>query len=362
MRTWFYVIAWVPTLLLADALIARREGRRFLSGKPAFTVSLFAWSVPFWLAFELANLRLANWFYVSVPGIRWERWAGIVLSFATVFPAILVSERLLGAFGVARGTRTRPLRVTADLRRFLQVLGLAGIALSLLWPRFFFSLIWGAPLFVADPFVHRRDPAQSLLGDLERGRPGRIVRLLLGGLAIGLLWELYNAPAAAKWMYTVPGFEEWKLFEMPLAGFLGFPVFALAGYAAWQALVVAGLATPREEPDPARRAPRNGRLAAAFLAALFVPLALLAMERGSIASTRPHTSLFPLATFEGLGTENATRLRTAGITTVDELAAAEPGALARELAALGAPIPEARLRVWVRAAREEREDQERLPD
>ena len=392
--TAFYTFAWFPTLLLADAVVARREGTWFLLGRPAFTATLFAWSAVFWLLFEVVNLRLANWFYVFVPDARAVRWTGTVVAFATVLPAILMSERLLDSFGVARATRSKPFVVTERFRAVLQGAGILSFALVLLWPRLFFPLAWGGVWLLADPFVHRRDPARSLLGDLERGRPGRTLRLLLGGLAIGLVWEVFNARARGKWIYTVPGFEEGKLFEMPVLGFLGFPFLALEGFAAWQALVVTGLAIPRE--GEVRPAPRLARAAAGVLAAVFSALAILAMERGTVASTTPRLADLPgapavaahadwdvfslararpadvarvsgvsqadavrwvdsarLASLRGLGTANAARLRGVGIASVADLEAADPAILARRLSQAGTPIRAARLRVWVRAAREE---------
>ena len=41
------------------------------------------------------------------------------------------------------------------------------------------------------------------------------------------MWEFWNFWAGSKWVYTVPFFRQWKVFEMPLLGFLGFPPFAL---------------------------------------------------------------------------------------------------------------------------------------
>ena len=61
------------------------------------------------------------------------------------------------------------------------------------------------------------------LRQLERGDYGQTLRLLLAGLIAGLFWEFFNFWARAKWIYTVPFFDELKLFEMPVAGFLGFP-------------------------------------------------------------------------------------------------------------------------------------------
>jgi hypothetical protein len=392
--TWYYVFAWFSTLAMGDAIIAGRTGSWFLAGRPRFALTLFLWSVPFWLVFEIFNLRLANWFYVFVPAELVARWAGVSVAFATVLPAILMSERLLAAFGVARGVRTRPLHVTAEHRRPLQAIGAVALGLCWTWPQLFFPLVWVGLALLADPFVHAREPARSLLGDLAAGKPGRILRLLLGGLAVGFLWEVYNVAARGKWIYTVPGFEEWKLFEMPLPGFLGFPLFALEAFAAWQALVVVGLAIPREGPLRGGAVP--ARVGATLLTGVFVVVALLTMDRVTIASTSPRIEELPgapaviaygdwdvqtlaraspmeaargagisvaaaerwvagarLAMLRGIGSENARRLASVGAGSVDELAATDPEILARRLAARGEPVPASRLRVWVRAAREE---------
>jgi len=229
--TWFYPMAWYPSLVAADALIRIRTGRWYLVAHPAFAASVLLWSVPFWLFFEALNFRMANWYYVFLPDGPFARWSGIVLSFATVLPAILVSQRLLETFGVAFGVRAPLLRVAPRLPELLQATGVLFFLVALLLPRIFFPLIWGGVTLLVDPWVYRRDPSRSLLGALEEGRPGVIVRLLLGGLAIGFLWELYNTQARGKWIYTVPGLEELKVFEMPILGYLGYGPFAWELYA-----------------------------------------------------------------------------------------------------------------------------------
>jgi hypothetical protein len=55
----------------------------------------------------------------------------------------------------------------------------------------------------------------------------RIWSLMLGGLICGLIWEFFNFWAGSKWVYSVPFFGKWEVFEMPVLGFLGFPPFAL---------------------------------------------------------------------------------------------------------------------------------------
>jgi hypothetical protein len=52
------------------------------------------------------------------------------------------------------------------------------------------------------------------------------------GLPLGLLWESLNWNCERGWVYTVPHFEKWKLFEMPLPGYLGYLPFLLEAAAA----------------------------------------------------------------------------------------------------------------------------------
>lgn len=84
--------------------------------------------------------------------------------------------------------------------------------------------------------MNARAGAESILGDWQRGRHHRLVNLLIAGLACGLLWELWNYWARAKWIYTVPILPEIKLFEMPILGFGGFPAFAVEGFVMYVAL------------------------------------------------------------------------------------------------------------------------------
>jgi hypothetical protein len=414
--TWFYPFAWYSTLLVIEAAVARRDGRFFLLGRPAFGVSLFGWSIPFWLFFELLNFRLANWYYVFVPDGAVARWTGIAISFATVLPAIILSERALRAYGPWREApsvgdhawRVEPKAVRppigARTLQILQVLGFVCMVLPLLWPRAFFPLVWVGVTLIADPWVYRRDPGRSILHDLESRRLRRPIRLLVGGMAIGLLWELFNVGARGKWIYTVPGLEDLKLFEMPLLGFFGFPFLALEGWSAYQALVVAGVAVDAGGPAglAGRRAAIGTRsvgrpgwtLLVAGLATVFSVLGLRGMEQRTISSTTPRLEdlagppvaelrargmdVFELArarpdalaerigaspeqarawidgarlvTLRGIGTANADRLRTVGVASVRDLAVRDPESLAARLAATGHDVSEARVRVWVRAA------------
>jgi hypothetical protein len=390
--TWFYVFAWYPTLVVFDELAGRSQGRTPLFGQPRLALSLLGWSVPIWLFFEAVNFRLANWYYVYLPRSAAERWAGIVLSFATVVPAVVLPEQALRSAGLATRWRPRPLALGVRDVRVLAWSGLAGLAAVLLLPHWLYPLTWGVGLLLADPLVYRRQPAWSLLADIERGEWGRIVRLMAGGLVIGGLWEGYNYLARGKWIYTVPLLEEVKWFEMPPLGFIGFPFFALEAWAMYHALAVLGVAVP-VSPEGRTVRPRPSRIGIAVALALAFGVAtLLGMERWTISSTVPALALPPslagrsawqvarldpetlaaktglaldsarvlyqsaqLATLRGIGTEHAARLRGIGISSVCRLAASDAEALWTELRRayprLGRRPTAAEVRVWVRAAR-----------
>ena len=86
--------------------------------------------------------------------------------------------------------------------------------------------MWVGFVLLLDPLNHRAK-GRSLLGELEAGRTTTICCLLASGLVCGIIWEFWNYWAAAKWLYIFPIMQDWKIFEMPLLGYLGFPAFAL---------------------------------------------------------------------------------------------------------------------------------------
>lgn len=406
--TWFYVFAWYPTLLLLDTGARRRDGRPSLFADPWRALSLGCWSAAIWLVFEAANFRLRNWYYVFLPAAMPERWAGILLSFATVVPAVVLVERWLASWGIGRRWRTRPVSARAWEMPAIAGLGIAMGIGSLLRPDLLFPLIWGSAWLIVDPFVRRHRPEWSLLRDIERGDWGRIARLMVGGVLIGVAWEFFNFSSRARWIYTVPWLEHTKLFEMPPIGFLGFPFFALEAWAMYHALCVLGLAIPPNGEAVTMRRPR--RFLAVLAAALMAVAVLLGMERRTISSTTPHLARLPtvtssevralrehgyhsvfrladadgyavaaasglpperaaaivelarLASLRGIGTEHAADLAAAAdVRTVCQLAGRSPGPLWAAVRATprrepSAPRPaerptRAEVRVWVGAAR-----------
>ena len=55
--------------------------------------------------------------------------------------------------------------------------------------------------------------------------------LAFAALICGFFWEFWNYWAVPKWTYTVPYVGFFKIFEMPLLGYLGYLPFGLELYA-----------------------------------------------------------------------------------------------------------------------------------
>jgi hypothetical protein len=401
--TWYYHLAWWSYIVAADDLNRRLSGRSLLRDRPRRFLWLAGVSVLWWTLFEAINLRLGNWYYVMDDPARATRWAGGTLAFATVLPGIVETLALVENLGVLRSVRVARVRWTRVKEGACLALGGACFALPLLWPDLFFPLTWGSFVFLLEPW-NRRHARRSFLRDLEAGEAGPFCRALAAGLVCGVLWETWNFWARSKWIYTVPVFEELKLFEMPLLGFLGFPPFAVecvvvlrflraAGEArAWTALpvvrlgvLVAGAAAtvgvfrlvdpvtvdsfyvPVKElqvlPEPMRSrlaglglgSPEKVRRVLDDPEARARLAAASGLGPGELERARESVRL---VLHQGLGEDRALQLGRLGIRRVADLARWWPADLAAALRAQGAQpkdrFLERRAGVWIRAARRAR--------
>ena len=227
-NVYFTPIAWTAYLLIADALVFSITGRSRLHDAPRNFLLTALLSIPLWTIFEAYNLRLANWTYVGLP-LSWPAaLLGYAWSFATITPGILETADLVESFGWFKPAR--PLRFAPTTERLMIAFGAACLILPVVLPQHIaahlFALVWIGFVFLLDPINHRLG-WPSLLGDLAEARRSRLYSLLISGWICGWLWEFWNYWAAAKWHYIFPMFQDWKIFEMPAPGYLGFLPFAL---------------------------------------------------------------------------------------------------------------------------------------
>jgi hypothetical protein len=239
--SWHTCIAWTGYLLFVDGLVWSRRGSSWLRSARGEFLFLAAVSFPLWLVFEFFNLFIRNWHYINLPESAWLRNFGYAWAFATIWPAIFETGELVASFRSRGRHEPRPRAAPALEGRGepplspLEWTSMAAGAAMLLWP-----LIWPSPylaapvwlgfIFLLDP-LNRVRGDESLIRDFRAGSGDRAINLAIAGLICGFVWEFWNYWARTKWIYTVPIFPDLKIFEMPLPGYGGFPVFALECFA-----------------------------------------------------------------------------------------------------------------------------------
>jgi hypothetical protein len=408
-----YCFLWWSYIFAADFAVYRLRGHSLLRDQPREFWFLAVWSVPVWLVFELANLRLQNWYYVMSPyGFSWATFY-LILAFATVLPGIFETASLVLALmqkflpsGTIRG---RPFAVSRLNIGLQLALGVAMLALMLVFPRNCFCLVWGFAYFLTDPICYwiwrkeKNHAGRSLLGQLAAGDNTRLVALLAAGFICGGLWEAWNLGARTKWIYSVPFFDELKLGEMPVLGFMGFPPFVLECYAMVNFLSLFRDGRNWELSAPENRARRGMSPRGVVLVAVLLPLGILCAsaaittERTTVASyatpldwyfsqeldqqgvkvlqekgalqgnqflrlkERPPEidpalyarmrRIASLGELKGMGLENALALEKLGIKRVEELARQSPEGLFPQLRALDQNVRLEEVKIWIREAK-----------
>jgi hypothetical protein len=230
MKTWFYIFAWWPLILILDSVNFRISGLSPLSQSPGdFMFAAFI-SIPVWLVFELFNLRLQNWSYHSLPAELPLRWLGYGLAFASVVPALLELSTLFQTLLREKKIPLVPLKTTASTLTGSIVLGFLFLALCVMDPHLFFPFVWLGFIFLLEP-VNFRLGLDSLLADAKEKNGNRILAWLLAGFSAGVLWEALNYWAGSHWEYTIPYLNFGRIFQMPIFGYGGFLPFALEVFA-----------------------------------------------------------------------------------------------------------------------------------
>ncbi len=337
--THFYLVAWYGLIFSLDRVIHQIEGTSLINrcGLDGFSLILF-WSAAVWFFFELLNFRLQNWYYVFVTDSATIRFVGTFIAFGTVFPGIFWIGHTLSLLRLGRRIRGPGLVFSARQLVLFQVAGLLFLVLPMLQPQLFFALVWGSAILFVAP-INYRHGIDGLLLQLERGEYGPTVRMLLAGMVAGLCWEFFNFWARAKWIYTVPFFDELKLFEMPLAGFIGFPPFAVECACIYRLLVWHRLAPAFGEFSQQKpsQGPNRQSLALVF-GGVFSVLVFLGVESWTVASMTPRVSQV-----ESLDVDVQRRLEDNGIVYLTQLRGPGSTQKWRTLSALLEPTQRMRL-------------------
>jgi hypothetical protein len=232
---------WVGYILLVNGLSEVVTGTSLLRRMRWSFLWLFVISIPMWWFFEYMNTIVQNWHYVfahPISILHYEIQASI--DFSTLVPAVLSTSTLV--FQLLRGhsLNTRvAIPGTALLIAFVSTFVL--FWLLNLFPSETFPLVWIVPILFLEPLAYTFGVRASLVHQVEQGNLTLPLSLGIGALVTGFWWECWNFYSLPKWIYTIPYVGFWKVFEMPILGYLGYPFFGLIVFC-YSALILSFIA------------------------------------------------------------------------------------------------------------------------
>lgn len=310
-------LCWAAYLLVLDGLLtalARRRNNPALSSlraRPNRFIVAWLTSIPAWCFFDSMNFYLMDaWRYHGLPPDFGQRLIGYFIAFAAISPGMFLAAHLYQNLGLRRIVTVHPLHARriawvlllgptclislivlllvanhdGHLSNPIAVVGCgllllgppaAGVARKQSLPAVSFATgvgfviwtflvadplsnltLWVGLVFLLDP-INAKLGAPSLLRDWQAGRWGRTLALFAGGATCGLLWEFWNYWAIAKWTYDLPflgWLNQYRYFEMPWPGFVGFLPFAAECWVMLNTIIAAldrlSLRVAESLPDP----------------------------------------------------------------------------------------------------------------
>lgn len=250
-------LSWLAYLLILDGLLTLLARIRNLPDiastrtRPNRFLLCLLTSVTIWCWFDWINFHFLDaWRYFGLPPQFSQRLLGYLIAFAAINPAMFLTAQLyLNLFPNCplRGKiATIPPPPTGPFSTSARILVALFLALGLLMTIYPFLArnplgcltLWTSLFFLLDPLTFLLG-GPSILGDWLHRRFARTLALMAGGLTCGFLWELWNYWALTKWSYHLPflgPLENYRYFEMPWPGMLGFLPFALETWAAFNLL------------------------------------------------------------------------------------------------------------------------------
>ncbi len=222
---------WLSFIVVVNALTQRRKGSCLLTEQPLKLLILFPFSALFWWFFEYLNRFVQNWHYVNVQDFTpLEYGLHATLAFSTVLPSVLSVREWFLTFPAIQKAFAPFVSIPLWKPKIHAWLLLIGSGLGLffmgIYPNHLFALLWVAPLtlLISTQILFGEKP---LFGSIFHGDWRLFVASALAALFCGWFWEMWNMHSEARWVYTIPHVERFRIFEMPLLGYAGYLPFGL---------------------------------------------------------------------------------------------------------------------------------------
>src|SRR3989304_4099736 len=152
-------------------------------------------------------------------------------------PAVFGTAELVSTFAWVRKLKAGPSIPLKPWTAFITfTAGVLMAVLIVLWPAYYYPLVWCAVYLVVES-LNLRLGYGTLLAHLARGDWRQVVSLGLGSLICGFFWELWNYHSYPKWIYQIPYLDFLHIFEMPILGYLGYLPFALELFALYHFVI-----------------------------------------------------------------------------------------------------------------------------
>ena len=244
---------WIGYIGVVNAITMRRAGSCLPSREPARFAALFPLSALFWWFFEYLNRFVANWRYTGIEefdALEYTFFA--TLAFSTVLPAVTSTAECLGTLPRVSTAfaHWHPLRVPRP--RFAAALALALTTLSLaalgVFREYVFPLVWISPVLVMI-CLQALGGRATVLAPLASGDWRGIGSFTAAALVCGFFWEMWNYGSLARWEYSIPHVDGFRIFEMPLLGYAGYLPFGI------ECAAIAALVLGRQAPRRQTHAP-----------------------------------------------------------------------------------------------------------
>ena len=227
---WYFPIIWIGYILTIDAAIYSINKKSLVNNHLLHFISLFILSASFWYIFEILNLFTQNWNYIGTDSLGNVKLIFKLISFSTVLPALFETTSLIKSIHLFDKVKLRKKYNLSKNFLFIMIfLGIISFFLPIFFPKFTFPLIWLSFFLILDP-INYINNQPSIIGHIKNRNLKIPLSLLLAGIILGFLWEFWNYWATIKWVYDIPFVGFFKIFEMPILGYLGYFPFAFELY------------------------------------------------------------------------------------------------------------------------------------
>lgn len=222
---------WLGYILIMNGVSSWLFKRSLMSNLGIKFILLFLISIPFWWLFEALNAVIANWHYQGAektsPLIY---FFGASISFSTVIPAVLSTSFLFYHILLKiRKFKLPNFQISWQILFASFGTGTLSLLLIFVFPQLTFGLLWLGVFLLLEPFNYILN-FPSLSQKIAQGQWVVPISITLAALFTGFWWELWNYYSFPKWTYSVPYVGFFKVFEMPILGYLGYPFFGLEIY------------------------------------------------------------------------------------------------------------------------------------